>query len=266
MLRFPVCLILAVIALGGCASAHHKRDPLEPMNRKIYAFNTAVDKAILKPVAKAYVAVLPEIAQTGVANFFSNLGMVVTTLNDALQLKGQQVPVDIMRFAVNTIFGLAGLIDVATEIGIAKNSEDFGQTLGYWGVKSGPYLVLPLLGPSSLRDGAALPVDYVASPMAPEILRDENVRYSLIALRVVDLRAHLLTADSVLAQQVDPYSFLRDTYLQRREYLVRDGRPASRLEDASGGSRRKSLLELEQEEFGDEPVRPGDNRTAPEPQ
>ena len=264
MQRLAICLLLISVALGGCATAQDKRDPLEPMNRKIYAFNTVVDKAILKPVAKAYVTVLPEIAQVGVANFFSNLGMVVTTLNDVLQLKGQQVPVDIMRFAVNTVFGLGGLIDVATEIGIARNSEDFGQTLGYWGVKSGPYLMLPLLGPSSIRDGAALPVDYVASPLAPEILRDDELRYGLITLRVIDLRAHLLTADSVLAQQVDPYSFLRDTYLQRREYLVRDGRPLP--EEERGTTRRKSLLELEEEEFGDEPVRPGTNATTPQTQ
>ena len=262
MLRLCICLLLSAVALGGCASAQNKRDPLEPMNRKVYAFNKVVDNAVLKPVAKAYVAVLPDIAQRGVANFFSNLGMVVTTLNDLLQLKGQQVPVDIMRFAVNTVFGIAGLIDVATEIGIARNSEDFGQTLGYWGIGSGPYLVLPLLGPSSIRDGAALPVDYMTSLMAPETLPDREVRYGLIALRIVDLRAHLLTADSVLAQQVDPYSFLRDTYLQRREYLVRDGKPRQGQE--SGTTRRKSLLELEEEEFGDEPVRPGPNTTTPE--
>jgi phospholipid-binding lipoprotein MlaA len=257
MLHTLACLLLSALMLSGCASGPDKRDPLESMNRKVYAFNDAVDKAVLKPVTRVYVTVVPELARTGVSNFFSNLGMVVTTFNDALQLKGQQVPVDIMRFAVNTVFGIGGLIDVATELGIARNNEDFGQTLGYWGVKSGPYLVLPLLGPSSVRDGAALPVDFVVSPLSGT-LDDERERWALLGLRVVDMRAQLLTAEAVLAQQIDPYSFVRDTYLQRREYLVRDGRPATQT-DGSGAPRRKSLLELEEEEFGDEPVRPADD-------
>jgi phospholipid-binding lipoprotein MlaA len=256
MLRLPICLCLIAILLGGCATGPDKRDPLESMNRKVYAFNDTVDKAVLKPVTRVYVAVLPDLARTGVSNFFANLGMVVTTFNDALQLKGEQVPVDIMRFLVNTVFGIAGLIDVATELGIARNNEDFGQTLGYWGVGSGPYLVLPLLGPSSIRDGAALPVDFAVSPLSG-MLDSERERWALLGLRVVDMRSQLLTVDAVLAQQLDPYSFVRDTYLQRREYLVRDGRPAPQPAEGSGAPRRKSLLELEEEEFGDEPVRPG---------
>ncbi len=254
MPRTLTCLLLSSLILSGCATGPDKRDPLEPMNRKIYAFNEAVDKAVLKPVAKAYVFVLPEFAQVGVSNFFRNLGMVVTTLNDALQGKAQQVPVDVMRFSVNTVFGLGGLIDVASEVGIAYNNEDFGQTLGVWGVGSGPYLVLPLLGPSTVRDAAALPADFVVSPLSGGVLNDDSARWGLVALRVVDVRANLLSLDPVLQQQIDPYSFVRDTHLQRRAYMVYDGLPPSA--DQSGRSGRKSLLELEEEEFGDEPIQP----------
>lgn len=256
MPRVLLILLLFAAMLGGCATGPEKRDPYESMNRKVYAFNDTVDKAVLKPVAKAYVYVLPDFAQTGISNFFHNLGMFVTTFNDALQLKGEQVPVDVMRFAVNVVFGLGGLIDVASEVGIANNNEDFGQTLGYWGVGSGPYVVLPFLGPSSVRDAPSLAVDYYVSPLSGAI-DDPGARWGLIALRVVDVRASLLPADALLAQQIDPYSFVRDTYLQRREYLIRDGKSAPTEDAQPDKSPAKSLLELEQEEFGDEPVRPG---------
>lgn len=246
-------LVLCVSVVGsGCATGPNPQDPFEPANRKIYAFNKAVDTAYLKPIASGYRAVLPRPARTGVSNFFRNLGMVVTTVNDLLQLKLDQVPVDIIRFTTNVLYGLGGLIDVATYARIPYNDEDFGQTLGYWGVNSGPYIVLPFFGPSSVRDGVALPVDIYVSPVY-DTIGDEGLRWGLIALYVLDTRANLLEAETFLQEAaLDEYSFVRDTYLQRREYLVRDGQVPSQDEKANG--RPKSLLELEQEEFGDDPL------------
>ncbi|HVY07936.1 MAG TPA: VacJ family lipoprotein [Burkholderiales bacterium] len=222
---------------------------MEPFNRKVYAFNEGVDKAILKPVAKGYVAVVPQFARRGVTNFFNNLGMVVTTLNDALQLKGSKVPVDFARFTTNLVFGLGGLIDVASELKIEFRNEDFGQTMGYWGVPSGAYVVLPFFGPSDVRDAPGLAVDFVASPFFywnP----DPGVRWGLFALDVVDTRANLLQAEKFLdTAAIDRYSFLRDSYLQRREYLIYDGNPPNNAE-----SDRKSLKELEEEDLQDDPV------------
>ena len=242
-------LLLTLCALCGCAAGPDPRDPLEPFNRKVYRFNEGVDKAVLKPVAKGYVAVVPQLVRRGVTNVFNNLGMVVTTFNDALQLKGSKVPVDFARFATNTVFGLAGLIDVATELKIENRREDFGQTLGYWGLASGPYLVLPLLGPSSTRDAPGLAVDFFASPYFywdPDV----RVRWSLFALDVIDTRANLLEAEKFLdTAAIDRYSFLRDAYLQRREYLVHDGKPPT-----GPGTRQKTLKELEEEDLMDEPV------------
>lgn len=247
--RLLTPLLLAACALCGCAAGPDPRDPLEHFNRKVYGFNEGVDKAVLKPVAKGYVAVVPQLARRGVTNVFNNLGMVVTTLNDALQLKGSKVPVDVARFTTNMIFGLGGLIDVASELKIENRREDFGQTLGYWGVASGPYLVLPLLGPSSTRDAPGLAVDFVASPYFywdPDV----QVRWSLFGLDIVDSRANLLEVEKFLdTAAIDRYSFLRDAYLQRREYLVHDGNPPT-----GPGTRQKTLKELEEEDLMDEPV------------
>ena len=249
MARFLVPLFFYACTLCGCAAGPDPRDPMEPFNRKVYGFNEGVDKAVLKPVAKGYVAVVPQLARRGVSNFFNNLGMVVTTLNDALQLKGTKVPVDFARFTTNLVFGLGGLIDVATELKIENRNEDFGQTLGYWGVASGPYVVLPLFGSSSVRDAPALAVDFVASPFFYWNPQAE-VRWGLFALDVVDTRANLLQAEKFLdTAAVDRYSFLRDSYLQRREYLIHDGKPPS-----GSDSRQKSLKELEEEDMMDDPV------------
>ena len=247
--RFLVPLLLAACTLCGCAAGPDPRDPMEPFNRGVYAFNEGVDKGVLKPVAKGYVAVVPELARRGVTNVFNNLGMVVTTLNDALQLKGSKVPVDIARFLTNTVFGLGGLIDVATELKIENRKEDFGQTLGYWGVGSGPYLVLPFFGPSDLRDGPGLAVDFVTSPLYYWDT-DAEVRWAVFGLDVVNTRANLLGAEQFLdTAAMDRYSFLRDTYLQRREYLINDGSPP-----ADTATKQKSLKELEEEDLRDEPV------------
>ena len=249
-LLFPL-LFACTCMLTGCASGPNPRDPYERFNRKVFAFNEGVDKAILKPVAKGYQKILPQIARTGVTNFFDNLGMVVTTFNDAVQLKGTKVPVDIARFAANLTFGIFGLIDVATELGIENRNEDFGQSLGYWGVGSGPYIVLPLLGPSTVRDGSGLAVDYVVSPFF-YWQEQERVRWGLAALDIVNARANLLPAEKLLDETgVERYTFLRDVYLQRREYLIHDGNPPV----SNTGPRPKSLRELEEEDMRDEPAK-----------
>ena len=246
--RLLVSLLLATCTLCGCAAGPDPRDPMEPFNRKVYAFNHAVDKAILKPAAKGYVAVVPQLMRRGVTNFFNNLGVVITTFNDALQLKGTKVPVDFARFTTNLVFGLGGLIDVASELKIENRNEDFGQTLGYWGVGSGPYLVLPLFGPSSTRDAPGLAVDFVASPTYWN--PSAEARWTLFALDVVDTRANLLGAEKFLdTAAMDRYSFLRDSYLQRREFLIYDGSPPT-----GPATRQKSLKELEEEDLRDDPV------------
>lgn len=247
--HLTVVLLTCCCTLAGCAAGPNPRDPYEGFNRKVYSFNEGLDKAVLKPVAKGYVAVVPAVARRGVTNFFSNIGMVVTTFNDAVQLKGSKVPVDVMRFASNIVFGLGGLIDVATELRIESRNEDFGQTLGYWGVGSGAYLVLPLLGPSSVRDGSALPVDFIVSPYVYINEGDAAVRWGLFALDIVDTRANLLQAEGFLdTASIDRYTFLRDSYLQRREYLIYDGNPPRKSE----GSGQKTLKELEEEDMREE--------------
>lgn len=217
-------LIAAMLLLAGCASNGDPRDPLEPTNRAIYSFNEALDKAALKPLATGYQAVAPEPVQSGVRNFYSNLDDVAVLANNLLQLKLEDAASDVMRIAVNTTIGWFGLLDVATEMGLRKHNEDFGQTLGRWGVGSGPYLVLPVFGPSSLRDGAGLAVDGYNFDM---VYQNDHVasRNETIALRVVSRRADLLEARAVIAEAaLDEYEFTRDFYLERREALTRDGR------------------------------------------
>lgn len=248
--RLPLVALLACASLaGGCAHGPDARDPYESFNRKVYSFNEGVDKAVLKPVAKGYVAVVPQIARRGVTNFFSNIGVIVTTFNDALQGKGTKVPVDFARFTTNLVFGLGGLIDVASELQIENRNEDFGQTMGYWGAESGPYLVLPFLGPSTVRDGAGLAVDFVVSPFFYIDEGEATVRWGLFALDIIDTRANLLQAEKFLdTASMDRYSFLRDSYLQRREYLIHDGNPTGQ----NSGGQQKSLRELEEEDMRDD--------------
>ncbi len=238
--------------LAGCATGPDPRDPYEGFNRKVFSFNERVDKIVLKPVAKGYKKVVPRFARTGATNFFNNLGMVVTTVNDAIQLKGEKVPVDIIRFATNLTFGIFGLIDVATELRIENRNEDFGQSLGYWGVGSGPYIVLPFFGPSTVRDGAGLAVDFFVSPYY--YWEDETgVRWTLVGVNIVNTRANLLAAEKFLDETgIERYPFLRDVYLKRREYLIHDGNPPVSDTD----QRPKSLLELEEEDMQDEPASP----------
>lgn len=184
--------------LSGCATGPNPRDPYEGFNRKVFRFNERLDKAVLKPVAKGYEKVVPQFARSGATHFFNNLGMVVTTFNDAIQLKGEKVPVDIARFATNLTFGIFGLIDVATELGIENRYEDFGQSLGYWGVGSGPYIVLPFFGPSTVRDAPGMAVDFVVSPYYYSWEDKAGVQWGLGAVNIVNTRANLLRAEKFL--------------------------------------------------------------------
>jgi phospholipid-binding lipoprotein MlaA len=219
------------IALVLGASAHAAdSDPLEGWNRIVYRFNDGLDTVLLKPVAEGYRAVVPELARSGVNNFFGNVGDVWSAVNNLLQGKGQDAATMVFRVGTNTLFGIGGLFDVAGDLGLERQSEDFGQTLGRWGLGAGPYLVLPLLGPSSLRDTAALPIDMMAGVGA--YTDDRRTTNSLAALQVVNTRANLLSAGKVLDDiALDRYVFIRDAYLQRRRNLVFDGDPPPLPED-----------------------------------
>ena len=216
----------AVLVLQGCASVKtaDPRDPWESMNRSIYQFNDAVDTVAIKPAAEVYVKVLPSFVRTGVHNFLGNLSDVWSMANSAMQLKGQATAETFMRITVNTFLGLGGVLDVATEMRLEKRKEDFGQTLGYWGVKPGPYVVLPLLGPSTFRDA---PARFVDAPLDPLYHYDDvRVRNSLLVVNVVNTRARLLPATDLVERiALDQYAFVRDAYLQRRASLIRDGAP-----------------------------------------
>ena len=219
-------LLVAALMLTACASGPNAnpRDPLEPFNRSMYGLNDAVDRAVIKPVATAYRDVLPSPVRTGVSNFFNNLQDLWSFVNNTLQLKGEGAGNSIVRFGVNTVFGLGGLIDIATEMRIERHTEDFGQTLGRWGVGAGPYVVLPLLGPSTVRDTAALPVDMKGNVVSQ--VDHVPTRNSATVLNLVDRRSQLLDASQMLDEvALDPYSFTRDAYLQRRRNQVYDGNP-----------------------------------------
>lgn len=225
---------LAMNVSAAMAQTANLVDPFETFNRSIFGFNEGIDRAVFKPVAKAYRAVLPSPVRTGVNNFFSNVGDVWSLANNAMQLKAQNSAETFMRLNVNTVFGLGGLLDVATELGIQRHREDFGQTLGYWGVPSGPYLVLPLLGPSTLRDTAALPVDRYGDLVSG--LGDIPVRNSLYTVRVVDERATYLRAGELIDEAaLDKYSFMRDAFLQKRLSEVKNGEDSSIDSDAPSG-------------------------------
>lgn len=229
--------VLAV-ALAGCASLPPNarpvpQDPFERVNRGVFAFNDAVDRAVTKPLAQGYRAVVPEFLRQYVGNFFGNLGDVFTSANQLLQGKPVLALSDAGRVLVNTVFGFAGVIDVASDLGLEKHREDFGQTLGRWGAGSGPYLVLPVFGPSSVRDGLGLGVDLAADPLRG-VLRDADLTWAA-ATRVIDTRERLLSAERLVeGAALDRYGFLRDAYLQRRRSQVYDGDPPPLDEEDDG--------------------------------
>lgn len=223
--RLCAALLLAG-SLAGCAtSGGNPADPLERINRAVYAFNDVADKAVMTPVAKGYRAVLPGFLRTGISNFFSNLEDVWISVNDVLQGKFQQGSEDATRVIFNSTFGIAGIFDFASDAGLPKHNEDFGQTLGRWGIESGPYVVVPFIGPSTFRDGFGLLFDYKAD-LVYWATDSVPIRNSLYALRATSNRTKLLDATSLIEQAaLDKYAFTRDAWLQRRRNLVYDGNP-----------------------------------------
>ena len=218
-------LALAALMLAGCATLPSgkpdPRDPLERFNRSMFAFNDALDKAVAKPVAKAYVKVTPRFVRTGVSNVFNNLNTLGTAVNDVLQGKMKQAGRDSARFLMNSTLGLAGLFDPATAAGLELNDEDFGQTFGKWGMKPGPYLMLPLLGPSTFRDSFGKLADQFTYPLY--YLEDDSTRLIIRGVRLLDMRADLLDLDEQIDQSYDRYAFVRNAWLSRREFQVTDG-------------------------------------------
>lgn len=215
---------LVAAALAGCASVQTPTpgDPLEGLNRTVFKFNDTLDTYALKPVAKGYKWAVPQPVRSSVTNFFSNIGDVYVAANELLELKIADGVGDVMRVVINTVFGVGGLFDVATAARLPKHSADFGVTLGHYGVPSGPYLVLPLLGPSTVRDAAGLAVDYYGNPLS--YVHPSSVSWALYGVNLVNTRANLLTTVDVLsAAAIDKYSFIRNAYLQRRQFLITGG-------------------------------------------
>ncbi|KTD67273.1 MULTISPECIES: VacJ family lipoprotein [Legionella] len=210
------------LVLAGCAcKGTNPVDPFEPFNRKVYKFNTAFDNVFLKPPAKVYRAVVPAPVRKSVNNFYNNLDLIPTVGNDLLQAKGKWAIRDSWRFIINSSLGVGGLFDVAKTFGLPPHSNDLGLTLAKWGDKNSPYLVIPLLGPSTLRDGAGWLFQFALySPYV--YIHNDTVVYSLLALRYVDLRSQLLDTDRIMDEALDKYSFMRDAYLQYRNNLIAD--------------------------------------------
>ncbi len=225
---FPTLLIAAMLLLAGCASAPpdsvtQTKDPWEGFNRKVYAFNDALDKNVARPVASAYTRAMPSPARSGFHNVVTNLSEPITVVNDALQGKLKQGFQDLGRLLVNTTLGLLGWFDVAQHVGLPHHDEDLGQTLATWGVPSGPYLVLPILGPSSVRDAGGRVGDIYTDPPRTDL--QPHWRNAELALDAIDTRAGLMETNETLDNSYDPYSFMRDAYLQNRRYKIFDGEP-----------------------------------------
>ncbi|MFM1806801.1 MAG: phospholipid-binding lipoprotein MlaA [Pseudomonadota bacterium] len=224
-------MVLSVLVLSACASIQQtervaKIDPFERVNRAVFSFNEAADDYVIKPVAEAYKFVLPEFVRTGVTNFFSNINDVLIAANNLLQGKPSNAASDIGRFLVNSTIGILGFFDVATDMGLDKNREDFGQTLAVWGVGDGPYVVLPFFGPSNVRDTVGLAVDIETDFMINTNKLNSDEKIAVNGLRIINRRADLLDAGQLLEDAAfDKYSFLRDGYMQRRRSQIYDGEP-----------------------------------------
>ncbi len=224
-------MVLSVLVLSACASIQQtervaKIDPFERVNRAVFSFNEAADDYVIKPVAEAYKFVLPEFVRTGITNFFSNINDVLIAANNLLQGKPSNAASDIGRFLVNSTIGILGFFDVATDMGLDKNREDFGQTLAVWGVGDGPYIVLPFFGPSNVRDTVGLAVDIETDFMINTNKLNSDEKIAVNGLRIINRRADLLDAGQLLEDAAfDKYSFLRDGYMQRRRSQIYDGEP-----------------------------------------
>lgn len=239
-LAMGLALVAGLLLSTGCATrpGGDPRDPIEPFNRSVAKFNDAADRVVLKPIATGYVQLVPDLVRTGVNNFFSNLGDAWTFVNTVLQLKPQEAGETAIRFGVNTLFGLGGLLDIASEAGIPKHNEDFGLTLGRWGVGAGPYIVLPLLGPSTLRDTVAFGVETNGNVLRR--IDSEPLRSGLYVLDAVDTRATYLGAGNVLEEAaLDKYSFTRDIYLQRRRSLITGGESSPEQDNPAADEPKK---------------------------
>jgi phospholipid-binding lipoprotein MlaA len=230
-----MALILAG-TLTGCASVPEEyrdpRDPWQPYNRAMFKFNTDFDNAFIKPTAQAYQKITPEPVNRSVTNFFGNIADLTSAVNNLLQFKLSRTGSDLSRVLVNTTVGVLGLFDVATNVGIPSYKEDFGQTLGYWGFASGPYFIMPVIGPSTLRDTFGFAGDIVLDPFFS--VNKEHIYWGFIGLRIIDQRAGLLTAGEIFDQAaIDRYSFVRDAYLQRRANQLKNGDPSDDAIDAA---------------------------------
>lgn len=245
--RQIILVLLCAGLLPACASLppgeRDPRDPFERFNRSMYTFNDALDRGVARPVAKAYVKVAPTPVRSGVSNFFRNLNSTTVIVNNLLQLKPKGFFTETARLVVNTTIGIGGLFDPASQLGIPAGDEDFGQTLGRWGLRSGPYIVLPALGPSTVRDTVGLVGDQFTDPKY-YLVEEFWIKAGLTVLSLVDTRAGLLGTDEVLASSFDPYVFMRNAYLQRREFQVTDGKVSAEAEEFE-------IFEFEDEEFGD---------------
>ena len=214
----------ALVGLTGATAHAQVSDPLEPVNRVIFSFNDKVDTYVLRPVAQTYVNVVPQLVRTGVSNVFGNVGDMFSAVNSLLQGKREKLGNDLGRVLVNSTFGLGGIFDVAGYADVEKGNEDFGQTFGYWGIPAGPYLVIPFLGPSNIRDATGLVIQSYIDPVNQ--VTPDSARYELWGLRVIDARAGLLgTEDLVSGAALDRYTFIRSAYSQRRRSLIFDGKP-----------------------------------------
>ena len=265
--RLPACpaaltALLSLANLAGCATAQNPKDPLEPFNRKVYQFNETIDRLALKPVAKGYRAAVPVPVRGGVTNVFRNFRDVTTAVNNLLQLKVGTAISDVARVAVNSTVGILGVFDVASRVGLEKHDEDFGQTLGRWGVPDGPDLVLPLFGPSNVRDSVGWIGDFYTDPEF-YLITESPATWIFFTTRVVNVRANLLEAERLLdGVALDRYSFLREAYLQRRRNLIYDGNPPPESTPGTDAPRRKTLRELE-EELGLDPDEPATTPAEP---
>jgi phospholipid-binding lipoprotein MlaA len=250
-LRLAALLSIALLA-AGCASAPGRTvydDPYETLNRSVYRFNDSIDRAAVKPVAKAYKNITPRWVRAGIGNLLSNIEYPSTIVNQFLQGKAKLGLRDTGRFVLNSTLGVAGLLDVATAVGLEKNDEDFGQTLAVWGVPSGPYLMLPLFGPSSVRDAPGRVVGWFTDALSYVDIPWE-VRWGERGLGVVHSRSELLLVDPTLQRTYDPYAFIRDAWVQRREFDIFDGNPPP---------------EVLEEDFGDDPETPADQTDPADP-
>jgi phospholipid-binding lipoprotein MlaA len=247
-------LSLALLVLFGCAAAPTKRDPRDPferVNRTIWNVNYKLDKAVLRPVARGYRKVTPQFVRTGVTNFFDNLEYPIVIVNDLFQGRLVVFAKDTGRLVMNTTLGIAGLFDPASNAGLDKNVNDFGQTLGRWGARPGPYLMLPLLGPSDVRDGFGLVADEFTNPR--HYIRNKTVDYSFAAVHLLNERERLLDAQAALDAAYDPYLFLKNAYLQHRQFLI------------SGGESQRTNEEEQEQKLLDEAGDGGDQPQAQPP-